>query len=49
MLTLVKPAFDDLRFREKLLADEITKDASFTFSKEWKVNDEKVTISVEKV
>ena len=34
---------------EKLLADEITKDASFTFSKEWKVNDEKVTISVEKV
>ena len=34
---------------EKLLADEIAKDASFTFSKEWKVNDEKVTISVEKV
>ncbi|MCR5282093.1 MAG: isoleucine--tRNA ligase [Lachnospiraceae bacterium] len=34
---------------EKLLADEITKDASFANEKEWKVNDETVTISVERV
>ena len=34
---------------EKLLADEIAKDATFANAKEWKVNDETVTISVEKV
>ncbi len=34
---------------EKLLADEIVKEKSFANEKEWKVNDETVTISVEKV
>ncbi len=34
---------------EKLLADEIVRETSFANEKEWKVNDETVTISVEKV
>ncbi len=33
---------------EKLLADEIVREKSFANEKEWKVNDETVTISVEK-
>jgi isoleucyl-tRNA synthetase len=33
----------------KVLADELTKDVSFANSREWNVNGEKVTISVEKV
>ena len=34
---------------EKLLADEIAREVSFANEKEWKVNDETVKISVEKV
>ncbi|MCR4690597.1 MAG: isoleucine--tRNA ligase [Lachnospiraceae bacterium] len=34
---------------EKLLADEISREKAFANSKEWSVNDEKVTISVEKI
>ena len=34
---------------EKLLADEIVRGTSFANEKEWKVNDQTVTISVEKV
>lgn len=33
----------------KVLADEITKDAEFSISKEWNINGEKTVISVEKV
>ncbi|MBO4337374.1 MAG: class I tRNA ligase family protein, partial [Lachnospiraceae bacterium] len=34
---------------EKLLADEISSDVTFANTKEWKINDEVVTISIEKV
>ncbi|MBQ1897173.1 MAG: isoleucine--tRNA ligase, partial [Lachnospiraceae bacterium] len=33
----------------KLLADEITSGKDFAFSKEWDINGEKVTISLEKI
>ena len=33
----------------KVLANEIAKDATFAISKEWNINGEKTTISVERV